>query len=356
MSVASLGNPGLSLHRCPKSSPRTALLCHGKDVTLQAVWDFPATTPPTLPHSVASVFGPLQTVASDPTVTDVFVLADGRVHADRGHGAVMVTDLRLSPTQSVDLARSLIEYGGRHLDEASPLVDVRLADGIRVHAALPPVALGGAVLSIRFSRQHRRELDQLDITWAEGQREGLLQAVDARKTLLITGATGSGKTTLLAALLSFSSPRDRLVVIEDVSELRIDHPHVVQMECRQANLEGAGEISLDRLVRESLRMRPSRLIVGECRGAELRDLLAALTTGHRGGAATLHAQSLADVPARLDSLAALAGLSTEQLARQACVAFDLVIHVHHAPGSAREVTVGRFVETSAGHLGVVPEG
>jgi len=325
-------------------------------MTLQAVWDFPLTTPPGLPPELATVFGPLHTVASDPSVTDVFVLSDGRVHADRGHGSVLVTDLRLSPSQSVDLARSLIEYGGRHLDEASPLVDVRLAEGIRVHAALPPVALGGAVLSIRFSRQHRQGLDQLDIKWADRQRDRLLDAVESRKTLLITGATGSGKTTLLAALLSFSSPRDRIVVIEDVSELRIDHPHVVQMECRQANLEGAGEISLDRLVRESLRMRPSRLIVGECRGAEVRDLLAALTTGHRGGASTLHAQSLEDVPARLDSLAALAGLSTGQLARQACVAFDVVIHVHHAPGAARELTVGSLVETSGGHLGVVPEG
>ena len=324
-------------------------------MTLQAVWDFPVVTPPALPREVATALGPLQTVASDPTVTDVFVLADGRVHADRGHGAVVVTDLRLAPSQSIDLARSLIEYGGRHLDEASPLVDVRLADGIRVHAALPPVALGGAVLSIRFSRQDRRELDQLDIQWSNGQRARLLEAVESRHTLLITGATGSGKTTLLAALLSFASPRDRLVVIEDVSELRIDHPHVVQMECRQANLEGAGEISLDRLVRESLRMRPSRLVVGECRGAEVRDLLAALTTGHRGGASTLHAQSLEDVPARLDSLAALAGLSSAQLARQACVAFDLVIHVHHPPGSAREITVGHLVDTPGGHLGVVPE-
>lgn len=325
-------------------------------MTLQAVWDFPAVTTPTLPSEVANVFGPLQMVASDPTVTDVFVLADGRVHADRGHGALLVTDLRLSPSQSIDLARSLIEYGGRHLDEASPLVDVRLAEGIRVHAALPPVALGGAVLSIRFSRHHRRELDQLDINWADGQRAQLLEAVESRKTLLITGATGSGKTTLLAALLSFASPRDRIVVIEDVSELRIDHPHVVHMECRQPNLEGAGEIPLDRLVRESLRMRPSRLVVGECRGAEVRDLLAALTTGHRGGASTLHAQSLEDVPARLDSLAALAGLSAGQLCRQACVAFDLVIHIHHAPGSARQVTVGRLVDTPAGHLGVIPEG
>ena len=169
------------------------------------------------------------------------------------------------------------------------MVDVRLGDGIRVHAALPPVALGGALISIRFGRHGHQGLDQLEMGWSQRVRERVLRAVDDRHTLLITGSTGSGKTTLMAALLAYVSPRDRIVVIEDVSELRIDHPHVVQLECRQANLEGAGEVTMERLVRESLRMRPTRLVVGECRGAELRDLLSALTTGHRGGAATLHA-------------------------------------------------------------------
>ena len=352
--TVSVGNTGATLHSSHKSGPHGGACCQPRVVTIQSVWDFQTPVSPEWTEQVANVFGPLQTVANDPTVTDIFVLADGRVYADRGHGALLVTGLRVSAEESVSLARALIEFGGRHLDEASPLVDVRVGEGIRVHAALPPVALGGAVVSIRFARHHRRDLDQLDIDWGEGQRNRLLDAVDARQTLLITGATGSGKTTLLAALLSFASPRDRIVAIEDVSELRIDHPHVVQMECRQANLEGAGEVSLDRLVRESLRMRPTRLVVGECRGAELRDLLSALTTGHRGGASTLHAQSLDDVPARLDSLAALAGLSSEQLTRQACTAFDLVVHVHHEPGTPRRLRVGRFVEASGGTLGVVP--
>ncbi|AVG23386.1 fimbriae subunit secretion ATPase [Pontimonas salivibrio] len=313
-------------------------------------WSFPAPEQALLDDSVIRALGPLGVLGSDPSVTDVFVVGDGRVFADRGDGALMVTDLRLSADASVDLARALIEAGGRHLDEASPIVDVRLAEGIRVHAALPPVALGGAVLSIRFGRGPKPDIGALALGWSTAVRDRVLAAVDQRHTLLVTGATGSGKTTLLAALLAFASPRDRIVVIEDVSELRIDHPHVVQLECRQANLEGAGEVTLQRLVRESLRMRPGRLVVGECRGAELRDLLSALTTGHRGGAATMHAHSLEEVPARLDSLAALAGLTSEQLARQARSAFDLIIHVDHTPGKPREVTLGHFVGTAGGDL------
>ncbi len=325
-------------------------------MTRPGQWSFAPTIPSSpLDGHLASALGPLATLASDASVTDVFVVGDGRVWADRGDGAIAVTGMHLSAEQATELARSLIEAGGRHLDEASPVVDVRLGEGIRVHAALPPIALGGAVISIRFGRASQQGLDELNLNWTQQVRARVLRAVDDRHTLLITGSTGSGKTTLLASLLAYASPRDRLVVIEDVSELRIDHPHIVQLECRQANLEGAGEVTMERLVRESLRMRPTRLIVGECRGAELRDLLSALTTGHRGGAATLHAHSLDEVPARLDSLAALAGLSSEQLSRQARSAFDLIIHVDHVPGQPREVTLGHFVEHSAGVLGVATQ-
>lgn len=324
--------------------------CHPATVPTPTRWSFPAVHHEGLEQRVAAALGPLSVLGSDPSVTDVFVVADGRVFADRGDGALLVTDLQLDAESRVDLARALVEAGGRHLDEASPVVDVRLAEGIRVHAALPPVALGGAVISIRFGRGPKPDIGALALGWSDAVRDQVLAAVDQRQTLLVTGATGSGKTTLLAALLAFASPRDRLVVIEDVSELRIDHPHVVQLECRQANLEGAGEVTLQRLVRESLRMRPNRLVVGECRGAELRDLLSALTTGHRGGAATLHAHSLEEVPARLDSLAALAGLTSQQLARQARSAIDLIIHVEHNPGQPREVSLGYFADTPGGEL------
>lgn len=318
--------------------------------TKQTAWTFPTDGPLSVEPRVLDALGPLATLAVDPSVTDVFTLADGRVCVDRGDGAVLVSGLALSASDATDLARTLIEVGGRHLDEASPVVDVRLAPGIRVHAALPPIALGGAALSIRFSRRAFLGVDDLDIQWLDGQRDRLLAAVSHRDTLLISGSTGSGKTTLLASLLALASPRDRIVVLEDLAELAIDHPHVVQLECRQANLEGAGEVTLERLVRESLRMRPTRLVVGECRGAELRDLLTALTTGHRGGAATVHAHSLEELPARLEALAGLAGLSPEQLARQAASAFDLVIHVERIAGQRRALTLGTFRVGGEGRL------
>lgn len=341
-----------TLHSFPSDPRSITSLCERTRMTDIASWSFTPTHSPRIDSATLQAFGPLRPLATDDSVTDVFVVGDGRVFADRGDGAVLVTDIRVPHSETIQLARSLIETGGRHLDEASPVVDVRLVDGVRVHAALPPIALGGALLSIRFARLALRGVDELQLAWDTDVRRRVLDAVDRRETLLVSGATGSGKTTLLGALLSFSSPRDRLVVIEDVSELRIDHPHVVQLECRQANIEGSGEISLDRLVRESLRMRPTRLIVGECRGSELRDLLSALTTGHRGGAATIHANSLAEVPTRLDSLAALAGLTTAQLARQAHTAFDLLIHVDHTPGFPRELSLGRFVLEPGGGLGV----
>lgn len=317
-------------------------------------WHFPEAPGAVIDASVLVWLGPLEQLACDPDVTDIFVVADGRVFADRGQGAVLVTGVVLGSDEAITVARGLIEQGGRHLDEASPVVDVRLGSGIRVHGVLPPVAVGGAVLSIRFQRAPRLGFDELALEISEETRHTILFAVDNYDTLLITGATGSGKTTLLASVLSLASPRDRIVTIEDVSELIIDHPHVVSLECRQSNIEGVGEVAMYQLVRESLRMRPTRLVVGECRGAELRDLLSALNTGHRGGAATLHANSLEDVPVRLDSLAALAGLTSGQLARQAKAAIDLVIHISHTPGEKRRLHLGRFHLGEGDRLGITP--
>jgi pilus assembly protein CpaF len=177
---------------------------------------------------------------------------------------------------------------------------------------------------------------------APGHEQALREAVAQRRNLLLTGAGGTGKTTLLAALLAEAAPRERIVVIEDVAELDIAHPHVVRLEARQANLEGSGRVGLDLLLREALRMRPDRLVVGECRGAELRELLAALNTGHDGGAGTLHANSVDDVPARLEALGSVAGMSAEAVARQAVSAFDLVVHLERRDGGRRVGGVGRF--------------
>jgi pilus assembly protein CpaF len=325
---------------------------HPGPVTMTRSWSFPA---PPVDTATLSLLGPLAPLASDPLVTDVFVTADGVVFADRGEGSVRVTGYHFAPDQAVALARSLIEAGGRHLDDASPIVDVRLAPGIRVHAALAPIALGGATISVRFSRSRHVDFLDLPVDWQHGQQQQLISAVHNRATFLITGNTGSGKTTLLASLLARSASRDRIVVLEDVAELDIDHPHVVQLECRQANVEGVGEIGLDRLVRESLRMRPTRLVVGECRGVELRELLAAFTSGHRGGASTIHAPQLASVPARMEALGVLAHYSPKQLARQVVHAFDLIIHISVGDEGRRQVELGRFVVGKNGTLAVEPD-
>lgn len=299
-------------------------------------------------------FGALAEVLADPLVTDVFVNGAAGVWVDRGAGAVRHR-LSLGEAEARDLAVRLVGLGGRHVDEATPCVDVRLGDGIRVHAVLPPVATSGALLSIRVPRQRPPGFADLDRAGYFGPAAGRVrELVERRTNLLVTGAGGSGKTTLLAALLSMAAPTERIVLIEDVAELRVEHPHVVSLEARQPNLEGAGGVGLARLVREALRMRPDRLVLGECRGEEVRELLAALNTGHDGGAGTLHANSLGDVPARLEALGALAGLGPEAVARQAVSAIGAVLHVERTSRGRRLAALGRFEVDARSRLQVVP--
>ncbi|WP_208324112.1 TadA family conjugal transfer-associated ATPase [Diaminobutyricimonas sp. TR449] len=300
-------------------------------------------------------FGPLARLAAEPAVTDVFANGSGGVWADRGDGAIR-QPIELAESELRELAVRLIAAGGRHIDEASPCVDVRLHDGIRVHAVLPPISPAGTLLSIRLPRLERLSVDDLDARGffaAVGLRT-VRALVRRRANLLITGAGGSGKTTLLSALLADATSAERIVAIEDVGELRVPHPQFVSLEARQANLEGAGEVGLARLVREALRMRPDRLVLGECRGAEVRELLAALNTGHDGGAGTLHANSLADVPARLEALGALAGMSAEAVARQTVSALDAVLHLERRDGVRKLVQLGRFLLDERDRLGIEP--
>lgn len=294
-----------------------------------------------VPPELRAVLGPLAAVVDDDGATDVFVTGDGGVWRDVGHGVERVEGLDLAAGVARDLAVRLIEFGGRHIDEATPCADVRVGDGIRVHAALPPIAWAGPALSIRLPRSRPVTLDDSGLPAAA--IAALRRALDRRETILLTGATGSGKTTLLSAWLSAAPTSDRIVVIEDVAEARIEHPHVVGLECRQANLEGAGAVDLARLVREALRMRPDRLVVGECRGAEVREFLAALNTGHRGGAGTLHANSIDDVPSRLEAVGMIAGLDPLALARQAISGIDLVVHLQRDARGARHAALGRLV-------------
>lgn len=308
-----------------------------------------------LTQGQADAFGPLAPWVADGEVTDIFVNGMQGLIVDRGRGLEPVEAWRVPSEQALrELAVRIIALGGRHVDEASPCVDVRIGEAIRVHAVLPPISPRGTLLSIRLPRPTQLSFDDLiEQRFFDVEDEELLRhAMRERSNVLVTGAGGSGKTTFLSVLLGLAAANERIVAIEDVAELRIQHPHVVSLEARQANVEGAGEISLERLVREALRMRPDRLVLGECRGAELRELLAALNTGHDGGAGTLHANSLADVPSRLEALGALAGMSPEAVARQTVSAIGLVLHLERRGGRRRLVDTGEFCLDDRGRLAI----
>jgi pilus assembly protein CpaF len=273
--------------------------------------------------------GPLEPLLRLPDVTDVLVNGPEAVYVDRGAGLERV-DVAFADDEAVRrLAQRLAASGGRRLDDATPHVDVRLRDGTRFHAVLAPLARPGTVLSLRVP--HRRVLSLDDLLASAMLTEPgarLLRTLIARRlAFLVSGGTGTGKTTLLDSLLSVVPPGERLVLVEDASELRPAHPHVVGLEARPPNLEGAGEITLRTLVRQALRMRPDRLVVGEVRGAEVVELMAALNTGHEGGCGTLHANSARDVPARVEALALAAGLGREAAHSQFLAGVDAVLHL-----------------------------
>jgi len=274
--------------------------------------------------------GPLDDLLRDGDVTDVLVNGPSEIYVDRGDG-LEHSDVQFADDDAVRrLAARLAASGGRRLDDASPYVDVRLRDGTRFHAVLAPIARPGTLLSLRVPARRAYTLDALQAaeTMTPGGSELLRQLVTSRAAFLVTGGTGCGKTTLLAAMLGLVDPAERLVIVEDASELRPDHPHVVGLEGRPINLEGAGAVVLRDLVRQALRMRPDRLIVGEVRGAEVVDLLAALNTGHEGGCGTVHANSAHDLPARIEALGVAAGLPREAVHSQLSAAVDVVVHVH----------------------------
>jgi pilus assembly protein CpaF len=298
--------------------------------------------------------GPLAPLLADPTVTDVLVNGV-QVWVDRGAGlqreAVSIGDA----DDVRRLAQRLAASCGRRLDDGQPYADARLPDGTRLHAVLPPVATTGPYLSLRTFRQRPFSLDDLvgQGTVPATVAPVLSAIVAARLAYLVAGGTGSGKTTLLGTLLGLVPPTERIVLVEDAAELRPLHPHVVALQARTSNVEGAGAIGLTDLVRQALRMRPDRLIVGECRGAEIVDLLGALNTGHDGGAGTLHANSAADVPARLEALGMLGGLPRAALHAQILAALQVVLHVRRSKQGRLLESISVLLPAGEQHLATV---
>lgn len=264
---------------------------------------------------------------SGPGVTDVLINGT-EVWVDEGRGCHRAEWAPTDETECRALAIQMASAAGKRLDDSSPMVDAFLGETIRLHAAIPPLSRGGTAISLRVLRQRGFPLGRLMDLGSFPPEVGALlrRLVDRGTSVLVSGSTGAGKTTLLAALLSAVPSHHRIICIEEVSELFPDHPHVVHLQERQANIEGAGAISLTQLVRAALRMRPDWLVLGECRGAEVREVLTALNSGH-AGMATIHAGSVHDVPARLIALGALAGLEERVIRLHAAAAFQVILQL-----------------------------
>ena len=305
--------------------------------------------------------GPLEPLLRDDTTTDVLVTGSREVWVDGADG-LRRTDITFPDDDSVRrLAQRLALSCGRRLDDAQPYVDGWLPGagpvaGIRLHAVLPPIAADGTCLSLRVLRPAVHDLSTLEAlgTFDAQARDILLSIVDARLAFLISGGTGSGKTTLLAAMLGQVARHERIVCVEDAGELHPAHPQFVRLIARPPNIENSGEVTLSALVRQALRMRPDRLVVGEVRGAEVGDLLTALNTGHDGGAGTVHANSPAEVPARMEALAGLGGLTREALHSQLSAAVQVVLHMRRHPDGGRRLTQIAVLDRTPDGLAVRP--
>ncbi len=287
-------------------------------------------------------YGPIQQFLDDPAVTEVMVNSTDQIYVERD-GSIEATGRRF---QSVEHVRRVIDRivseVGRRIDEASPMVDARLPDGSRVNAIVPPLAVDGPMLTIRkFSAVPFQVDDLIGFRTLTPRLAAFLQAcVSSRVSVLVSGGTGSGKTTLLNVLSGFVPETERLITIEDAVELRLKQRHVIRLESRPANIEGRGEVTIRDLVRNALRMRPDRIIVGEVRGAEALDMLQAMNTGHEGSLTTLHANSPRDALARLETMILMAGvdLPLQAIREQVASAIDLVVHVGRLSDGTRRIT------------------
>jgi pilus assembly protein CpaF len=286
--------------------------------------------------------GPLEVLLADPAVEEVMVNGPGSVYIER-RGLLEATEVAFDSEEELrNTIERILAPLGRRVDELSPMVDARLADGSRVNVVIPPLAIDGPALSIRRFGATRPDPDALVAMGAmtAEERRQLEQAVAERRSVLVSGGTGSGKTTMLNALSSFIGAGERVVTIEDAAELRLQQPHVVRLESRPAGVEGRGEVTIRDLLRNALRMRPDRIVIGEVRGTEALDLLTALNTGHDGALSTVHANSPTDALRRLETLALMAGvgLPHEAVVEQVQRGIDLVVHLQRQPDGSRRVT------------------
>jgi pilus assembly protein CpaF len=299
--------------------------------------------------------GPLEPLLEDPSVEEVMVNGPDCVYVERA-GQIEMTEVRFDSEKALrDAIERILAPLGRRVDELSPMVDARLGDGSRVNVVIPPLAVDGPTVSIRRFASIRPDPDELVAmgTLGPSQRDALADAVSARRSILVSGGTGSGKTTLLNALSTYVATTDRIITIEDAAELRLRQPHVVRLESRPPSVEGRGEITIRDLLRNALRMRPDRIVIGEVRGGEALDLLTALNTGHDGALSTVHANSPADALRRLETLALMAGVGLphaairEQLGR----GIELIVHIERAAEGTRRVMEVAEVVRRAGGVG-----
>ena len=300
--------------------------------------------------------GPLEQLLADPAVTEVMVNGADAVYVERG-GRIEPTEVRFASEGALrDTIERILAPLGRRVDELSPMVDARLADGSRVNVVIPPLSVDGPALSIRRFSAARPGPDQLVAsgTLTAELRDQLAAAVRTRRSILISGGTGAGKTTLLNALSAYIDPGERVITIEDAAELRLRQGHVVRLESRPPSVEGRGEVTIRDLLRNALRMRPDRIVIGEVRGREALDLVTALNTGHDGALSTLHANSPPDALRRLETLALMAGvgLPHEAIREQVRRGIELVVHLARSPQGERHVVEVGEVVRAAGGVGV----
>jgi pilus assembly protein CpaF len=291
-------------------------------------------------------------VLDNSNITDILVNGHKEVWIDQGQGLEKTKTTFLNEESVRSLAQKLALSTGRRLDQSQPYVDAQLTKIIRLHAVLTPIASPGTIISLRIHRPKMMSLTELvsNKTITNTQKDFLTKLIDDKKSFVICGGTGSGKTTLLNSLLSDVNRNQRILIIEDSRELNPQHPHVVSLEGRPANIEGMGLITMKDLIKQSLRMRADRLIIGEVRGAEVIDWLSALNTGHTGSAGTIHANSIHEVITRFESLGLMAGLSKEAIHSQLQTTLDYVIHIERNADGKRQVrAIGEFQTDSLGY-------